>query len=143
MKPGGCDKTQEMIQDWEQKTKGLLESKAGHVGTCVNSFDQHGDCTIGKHLPYRDASHFANAVEDATKVSKEHFTKYTTVPKEHTTLLHQKGTEFYHDKEHNVHIMYDTKRDVHHFYTEEFPRSTSSTIKKVLRNKYSRGRELI
>jgi hypothetical protein len=25
MGPGGCDKTQEMIEDWERRTKGLLE----------------------------------------------------------------------------------------------------------------------
>jgi len=112
--------------------------KAGHVGTCVNSFDQHGECTISRHLPYRDSSHFANAIEDSTKVSKEHFLKHATVSKEHTPLLHKKSTEFYHDKEHGVHVMYDTKNDVHHFFTEEIQHRTVSTIKKVLGAKYKR-----
>lgn len=113
--------------------------KAAHVGTCVNSFDKHGECTISKHLPYRDTSHFANAIEDATKVSKDHFLKHAEVSKEHTPLLHKKSTEFYHDKEHGVHMMYDTKKDVHHFYTESTNQvSVLSTVKSVMRTKYKR-----
>lgn len=97
------------------------DKKAGHVGTCVNSFDSRtGECVIDRHLPYRDTSHFADAVENhATKVSKDHFLKHATVSKELSPLVHKKTTEFYHDKEHGVHMMYDTKKDVHHFYTEE------------------------
>lgn len=132
-----------MIKDWFRIPQRLLESKAGHVGTCTNSFsDRTGECVISRHLPYRDVSHFADAVEShAVKVNKEHFLKHATVSKELTPLLHKKSTEFYHDKEHGVHMMYDTKKDVHHFYTES--NKAVSTIKKVLRTKYKRDRQLI
>lgn len=140
-------------------------AKAGHVGTCVNSFDRRsGECVV-PHLPYRDASHFASATENASKVSKEHFLKHAEVPKHLEPVLHKKSTEFLHDKEHGVHMMHDTHKDVHHFFTEQYgmggayglgedppmelprfkgpmgetdPKKTVATIQKVVRAKYKR-----
>ncbi len=97
----------------------LAEEKAGHVGTCVNSFDRGtGECTV-PHLPYRDSSHFATGAENSHKVSKEHFLKHVSVPKHLEPLVHKKSTEFLHDREHGVHMMHDQHKDVHHFFTEE------------------------
>jgi hypothetical protein len=138
MKPGGCDRTLELIGDWVKRNKDLFEDvtpshKAGHVGTCVNSFDKHsGECTVS-HLPYRDISHFASGLEGSKKVSKEHFLKHAAVPKHLEPTLHKKSTDFYHDKEHGVHMMHDTHKDVHHFFTEEYGAGFEGT-KKLVRN---------
>ena len=167
MKTGGCDKTWEMIEEWKKQTAGLLkesEHKAGHVGTCVNSFDRNsGECNVSR-LPYHDVSHFATGVEGAHQISKEHFLKHATVPKHLESLANNKTTKFLHDKENGVHMMHDTKKDVHHFFTEDSTPSqlqgldssqdvgivggplgeddpnkkTVSTIKKVLKAKYTR-----
>jgi hypothetical protein len=95
-------------------------AKAGHVGTCVNSFSKDtGECTT--HLPYRDTSHFASSLENSEKISKAHFEKHAQIPKHLEGVASHKGTDFYHDKEHHVHMMHDTKRDVHHFFTEDAP----------------------
>ena len=96
----------------------LAEQSAHHyVGNCVNSFDENGDnCTRG--LPYRDSSHFASAEEDAEQESKEDFLKHVSVHPELHKILNSKHTTFLHDKDNDVHMMYDEKKDVHHFFTK-------------------------
>lgn len=89
-----------------------------HVGTCVNSFDEDGDnCTKG--LPYRDVSHFANHEENAKEESKEEFLHYSHVHPDLYKVLNNKHTSFLHDKDNDVHMMYDGKKDIHHFYTSK------------------------
>ena len=88
-----------------------------YVGNCVNSFDDEGD-NITRGLPYHDVSNFAYHEENSHKESKEDFLKHAHVhPSLHKTL-NSKHTVFLHDKDNDVHMMYDTKKDIHHFYTK-------------------------
>lgn len=105
--------------------KYILEDieKRHHVGTCVNSFDNEGDnCNF--HVPYRDASHFADSIQDwksggnkpEHQITKNEFDKHVNVPKELSKIHKAKDTEFLHDKDNDIHIMYDSKKDIHHFF---------------------------
>ena len=99
------------------------QTKKHHVGTCVNSFDGGGE-NCNHHVPYHNASHFANHVQDWVsggnkpehKISKHEFENKVHIPKELHHVAKRKDTEFLHDKEHNAHMMYDAKKDVHHFF---------------------------
>lgn len=96
----------------------LFEAKASHVGNCVKSFDRSsGDCVV-PHLPYRDVSHFAVGEEGAKKISKAEFEQAADIPKDLHKLHSRPDTEYLHDEDHDVHMMYDPKKDVHHFFTK-------------------------
>lgn len=106
--------------------KFLSESmKKVHYGTCVDSFyPSSGNRKNTKGcVPYRDVSDFAHAItgdngtnKNEHKISKEEFLKHAHVDPKHEHILNDKSTEFLHNKERDSHIMYDAKKDVHHFY---------------------------
>jgi hypothetical protein len=92
----------------------LFENKKPYVGNCVNSFDEDGEC-FG-NLPYNDVTEFAHGDENAKKISKEEFEKHVDIP-EHLKKIHNSNhVDYLHDKDNNVHMMYDHKSDVHHFF---------------------------
>lgn len=101
------------------------QCKKTHYGTCVDSFSgSTGNRKSSKgNIPYRDASDFAQQTTDDDnnnkpehKVSKDDFLKHVKVDSKHEKILHHPDTEFLHNKERDSHIMYDAKKDVHHFY---------------------------
>lgn len=92
----------------------ITEEKKTYVGNCVNSFDSDGQCT--NSLPYRDATDFAQGEENAKKISKDEFEDVVSIP-DHLQKLHKsKHVAYLHDEENNIHMMYDSKKDVHHFF---------------------------
>lgn len=46
------------------------EGKYVYIGTCMNSFDEYGECI---HDAFYDEEHFFNSWENADKISKEEF----------------------------------------------------------------------
>lgn len=95
----------------------LQESKESnyYVGNCKNSFNDDGECIVPS-LPYNDTSHFANGLENAKKISKKVFAQAVQVPKYLQNLHNKNDTEHFHDTENKVHMMYDPKKDTHHFF---------------------------
>lgn len=93
----------------------LVESldKKHYVGNCVNSFDEDGDCTT--NLPYRDTTDFAQDEEDAKEISKPEFEHAVHIPNE-LEKIHKKPTNKYLVSDKGVHMMYDDKKDIHHFF---------------------------
>lgn len=87
-------------------------TKKHYVGNCVNSFDDDGDCIIPQ-LPYNTTSDFAYAEENYTPIDKDTFDKNVSVP----TNFSFKNHKLLHDKENDVFVSYDTKKDIHHFFT--------------------------
>jgi len=102
-----------------------VNNKKTHYGTCVDSFStSSGDRKKSRgHVPYRDASDFAHAITDDSGnnkkehvISKEEFSKHVRVDPKHQKIADDPSTEFLYNKERDSHIMYDAKKDVHHFY---------------------------
>jgi len=87
--------------------------KATFVGTCVNSFDEDGDCTL-KQLPFNTVSDLGHADEEGTRLSKDVFLKTVIVPQDLSKLLTKKSTEFICYE--SVYMLYDSKADIHYFF---------------------------
>ena len=81
------------------------------VGTCVNSFDEDGNCTINQ-LPYKDTTHFAQAEENATQINKDQFMQNVNVPDN----LKNINAIYLHDKDNDVYMLYNDQKDVHYFF---------------------------
>ncbi len=81
------------------------------VGTCVNSFDEDANCIIPQ-LPYGDTTEFAQAEENATKITKEEFLQNVNVPKEIINI----DAFYLHDENNDVYMLYDDKLDIHYFF---------------------------
>lgn len=87
------------------------------VGSCADSFDEDAECTIPE-LPYRDVTEFAQAEELYVTVSKKQFIDNVMIQaKAFEKLIGRKSTEFLYDKENDIFIMYDNKKDIHYFFT--------------------------
>lgn len=91
------------------------QSKKVYVGNCVNSFDDDGECVV-HHLPYRDTTDFAQGEENSKKINKSEFNKHVDIPSHLDKIHKSKDTVYLHDRDNNVHMMYDPKKDVHHFF---------------------------
>ena len=97
----------------------LLENdiKTHHYsGTSVSSFDKNGENST-KGFPYRSTSDFDDHEEKSHEVSKDEFLKHANVHPKLNKILNNKNTIFLHDRDKDVHMMYDTK-NVHHLYTK-------------------------
>jgi hypothetical protein len=102
-------------QDIIAEAIGQSIPKKAHVGNCVRSFNKDGECS-NPHLPYRDVSHFAVGNENATQISKDEFANVADIPEPLKKLHNHPDTIHMHDKENRVHMMYDPKKDIHHFF---------------------------
>jgi hypothetical protein len=89
----------------------LENQKKQLVGTCVNSFDEDGKCTI-KQLPYRDTTQFAQAEENATEITKDQFINNVNVPDN----LKNINAIYLHDKDHDLYMLYNDQKDIHYFF---------------------------
>jgi hypothetical protein len=90
----------------------FLENQKKHfVGTCVNSFDEEGNCTIPQ-LPYTDTTQFAQAEENTTKITKDQFINNVNVPDN----LKDINAIYLHDEDNDVFMLYDDQKDVHYFF---------------------------
>ena len=85
------------------------------VGSCISSFDEDAECSI-PGLPYRDVSEFAQAEEYYKRVSKRRFTNNVNMSQKFEKLINSKMTELLYDKDNNIFIMYDGKKDIHYFF---------------------------
>jgi hypothetical protein len=98
--------------------KAYNKKSNGCIGNCVNSFDKSTGDTKNKKLPYRDASHFAHAEENARTISIDEFEHHHPLSDKFKKLASDPKNRLLYDKEHGVHMIHDTKRDVHHFFTK-------------------------
>lgn len=96
----------------------LIESLGkSYKGNCVNSFDEDGYCT--SELPYNDTTDFAQGEDSSSHISKEDFLKHipeNNIPDTVKKLLSKKDTSYLHDTDNDVHMIYDPKKDIHHFF---------------------------
>lgn len=102
-----------------------MENKRCLYGNCINSFSTiTGERKVTKgQVPYLNTSDFANETIDDNgnnlhhlKISKEEFLKHNDIHKKHEKLLNNPETEFLYNKDRDSYILYDGKKDVHHFY---------------------------
>jgi hypothetical protein len=80
------------------------------VGTCKD-FDEDGNCTIPQ-LPYRDTTHFAQAEENATEITKDQFINNVNVPDN----LKDIDAIYLHDEDNDVFMLYDDQKDIHYLF---------------------------
>ena len=98
------------VMRWKEITESV---KAHYVGSCINSFDEHGECLV-PHLPWDTTSDLAVADENAEQVPIDTFLDQVDIPE----LIKAKTTD--HDisyLEHGrVFMIYDNTDDVHYFF---------------------------
>ena len=80
------------------------------VGTCKD-FDEDGNCTIPQ-LPYTDTTHFAQAEENATEITKDQFINNVNVPDN----LKDIDAIYLHDEDNDVFMLYDDEKDIHYLF---------------------------
>lgn len=86
------------------------------VGSCVDSFDDNGDCFFDN---FSDVNDFACADEDAKRISKKQFWKscvvslWASCP---TAIEKTHKIEYYYDERTDVFMLYDSTDDIHYFY---------------------------
>jgi hypothetical protein len=93
--------------------KQFLESyktKKHLVGSCKD-FDEDGNCTIPQ-LPYTDTTHFAQAEENATKITKDQFINNVNVPDNIKDI----NAIYLHDEDNDVFMLYDDEKDIHYLF---------------------------
>ena len=92
--------------------KQFLESqnKKHLVGTCKD-FDEDGNCTIPQ-LPYTDTTHFAQAEENTTEITKDQFINNVNVPDN----LKDINAIYLHDEDNDVFMLYDDEKDIHYLF---------------------------
>ena len=84
-------------------------SKKQLVGTCIDSFDETGDC-INLHLPWSNTSDFAVAEENANHLDKNQFLSVITIPKK----LSNHKLEYLNCD--GIFTLYDAETDIHYFF---------------------------
>jgi len=85
-------------------------NKYNFVGTCVNSFDEDGECLISY---FADTSDFAYQEENSKKISKETFIKNVS---DSSMIPKNKEVIFMITPNKNVIMAYDPLSDVHYFF---------------------------
>lgn len=98
------------------KIKELFENNLYHfIGTCVNSFDEDGECNFSN---YRDVTDFAQAEESAESITKEKFYSMANVNGLNIIKIFGKNPQFLYDKENDVLMAYNSKTDIHYFFVK-------------------------
>ena len=95
----------------------LTVKKYHFVGTCVNSFDEEGNCIVNQ-LPWSDVTEFAQDEEDHFKpITSEEFNENVdNVSSVYKPARGLRPLKFYSFK--NVLVLYDTVSDVHYFFVK-------------------------
>jgi len=89
--------------------------KNNFVGTCVNSFDNDGDCTLSQ-LPYNTISDFANV--EGVEVEKSQFLEANEIHEDLLRFFRDKVLCYLKDEENNIYFIYDEYDDIHYFFTQ-------------------------
>jgi hypothetical protein len=88
------------------------------LGTCVNSFDEDGYCEVSG-IPYSDTTEFAQAEEQAVKISQQEFiNKAGEIPNDLKMELSD-NLVFLHDQDNNLFMVYDGDSDIHYFFSHD------------------------
>ncbi len=90
------------------------QSRKHFVGTCKNSFDDDGKCTV-RELPWLDVSEFAYADENAVHISQSEFDQNTEIPSKLKQIF--KRHNIIYMQSDSVYIAYDDDTDTHYFFT--------------------------
>ena len=94
------------------KHEEITNNKKHFAGTCVNSFDEEGNCIT--NLPWLTVSDFAVDEENAEEINKEEFLKNVDISKELIKKLLKHKLKFM--KADNVYMIYDDNTDIHYFF---------------------------
>ena len=100
------------LRRWMWLVEGV--AKKHFVGTCVNSFDGDGDCTV-PGLPWSDVSAFAGADADATEIPPESFLSLVELPPKLWRKVSRHKLR-YMTTDDGVLMLYDDDADVNYFF---------------------------
>jgi len=100
------------MDNLQNKLKKIFENMNkpyNFVGTCVNSFDEDGNCVI----PYfSDTTDFANKEENSDTISKQDFVLNVA----DYSMLPSGDYEYYLTQDRNLIMAYNVNQDVHYFF---------------------------
>ncbi len=82
------------------------------VGTCVNSFDEDGDCTVD-NLPWSNVTDFAHYDENATEITAKEFHQLAEIPHLITKITTNHNIKYLNSD--GVLSLYDLDDDIHYF----------------------------
>jgi hypothetical protein len=77
----------------------------------MNFPENEGNCTMPQ-LPYTDTTHFAQAEENATEITKDQFINNVNVPDN----LKDINAIYLHDEDNDVFMLYDDEKDIHYLF---------------------------
>lgn len=101
--------------------KESTEKSYEYVGTCVNSFDEYGECV---HNAFYDEQHFFNSWENAKKITKEEFWKHIDPESEEYNEVKELESdsdytpEYRYSEEDDVYFIF-VGDDTHYFFTRK------------------------
>ena len=91
------------------------DSRKRFVGTCVNSFDEDGDCIIPE-LAWDHTSAFAVDEENAVPVQPMEFNKVVAITPDVAQTFTGHQISYLRTEDHHVYMIYDHDTDVHYFF---------------------------
>lgn len=105
----GAEKREKQVQYFKH-----INEDAKFLGTCVNSFDEDGECIIPNL--YQDVSDFAVHEENAIRISFNEFDKNIgKIPNDLDKLISPNRNYLY-DEDNKIFMIYDIENDTHYFF---------------------------
>ena len=89
-------------------------SKRGLIGTCVDSFDEEGDCVVS--LPYATVTDFAAGDERAEHMSEKNFRRKVIIHQALEEEIFGHVIQYLWDRNKDQYMLYDADTDVHYFF---------------------------
>lgn len=88
--------------------------KYNFVGTCVNSFDENGNCTV-IDLPWSDVTDFAQQEENATIIYEDQLKNDIYIPDFVLDEIKNHDLIFLKTEDDTI-MIYDDETDIHYFF---------------------------
>ena len=95
------------------KLSEVMDTKKHFVGTCINEFDEDGDC-IDNQLPWQHVSDLAIGEDHKKEITRDDFFQHCEVSDGIKKLLGQHPLEFLIID--GIYTIYDEETDVHYFF---------------------------
>ena len=83
------------------------------MGSCVNSFDEDGDCVVND-LPWSTVSDLGYADENAVDVGEHAFSTKVEIPS--GIMGATAGHDIHYLEHEDVYMLYDSDDDIHYFF---------------------------
>lgn len=99
-----------MKNEFVQLVEKTLNNDYHFVGTCINSFDEDGNCSLDI---FSDTTDFAQQEENAQEITKQQFLSKV----KNIEMLPRNEMKYLYIKDRDVLMAYDIEEDIHYFFS--------------------------